>query len=165
MVDTASKVGVEENRVFLCVIDDTAEMHKALRFASRRAVRKNGQVALLYVVEPADFQHWMSVEKLMREEGLERAKEKLREVSREAMALTGTEPITYIREGTRSDELLKLIEEEKDISVLVLGAGTGKEGPGPLVSSFIDKMSSGEFRIPVTIVPGSLQDEDIDAIT
>jgi nucleotide-binding universal stress UspA family protein len=165
MVDTESKVDVQENRVFLCVIDETQEMHKALRFACRRALRKNGRVALLYVVEPADFQHWMSVEKLMREEAMERAHERLREVSQEALALTGSEPITYIREGTRSEELVKLVEEERDISVLVLGAGTDKEGPGPLVSNFINKMSIGQFRIPVTIVPGSLKDADIDAIT
>ena len=33
-----------------------------------------------------------------------------------------------------SEEILKLIEEDEDIAILVLAAGTGKEGPGPLVA-------------------------------
>ena len=43
----------------------------------------------------------------------------------------------------------------------MLAAGTGKEGPGPLVSSLAK--TAGTFPIPVAIVPGHLSDEDIDA--
>jgi hypothetical protein len=44
---------------------------------------------------------------------------------------------------------------------LVLAAGTGKEGPGPLVSNLAK--TAGTFPIPVAVVPGHLSDEDIDA--
>ena len=40
---------------------------------------------------------------------------------------------------------------------------TGKEGPGPLVSS-IGK-NAGDFPIPVAIVPGHLSDEELDAMS
>ena len=64
-------------RIFLVVVDNTAELRVALRFASLRARNTGGRVALLYVIEPADFQHWMSVENLMREEGRLEAEEVL----------------------------------------------------------------------------------------
>jgi hypothetical protein len=46
----------------------------------------------------------------------------------------------------------------------VLAAGTGSEGPGPLVSTLVSKYS-GTLKVPLTIVPGSLTDAQVDAIT
>jgi len=73
-------------------------------------------------------------------------------------------PIIYLREGKASDLIAELIEEEPDKSILVLGAGTGKQGPGPLVSSLAGKLS-GKFPIPITVVPGNLSLDQIDALT
>jgi hypothetical protein len=73
-------------------------------------------------------------------------------------------PILYLREGDRRDELLKLIEEEPSISILVLGAATGPKGPGPLISALTGKFV-GRLRVPITIVPGDLSVEDIESIT
>ena len=52
---------------------------------------------------------------------------------------------------------------DEDISLLVLAAGTGRDGPGPLVSALAGK-GAGTFPIPVAIVPGHLADEEIDAL-
>ena len=68
-----------------------------------------------------------------------------------------------MREGGTADEILKLIEEDEDIAILVLAAGLGKEGPGPLVASIAQ--TAGDYPIPVAIVPGHLSDEEIDALT
>ena len=62
--------------------------------------------------------------------------------------------------GTVTDCLGKLLKDDKDISILVLASGTGKEGPGPLVSMFASAVQS----IPVTIVPGNFTEEQIDAL-
>ena len=150
-------------RTFLCVVDDTEEMGQALRFACRRAARTGGRVALLYVIKPAEFQHWASVGDLMREERRAEAEEMLQVVASVVQKRTGTMPALYIREGKIREELIKLIDEETAISVLVLGAATG-EGPGPIVSYLVSKMA-GRLRIPITIVPGALSDEQVDAIT
>ncbi len=45
----------------------------------------------------------------------------------------------------------------------MLAAGTGKEGPGPLVASL--GKSAGTFPIPVAVVPGHLSDEELDAMS
>ena len=161
---TSSAAPHKRNRIFLVVVDATEEMKVALRFACRRARNTGGRVALLYVMEPADFQHWMAVEEKMREERREEAERVLHDLSAEVNALTGQVPILYAREGKASDLIIEIIEEEPDISILVLGAGTSKKGPGPLVSSLAGKLS-GKFPVPITVVPGNLTLEQIDALT
>lgn len=150
-------------RIFLVVVDDSEEMRVALRYAALRARHTGGRVALLYVIEPSDMQQWMAVENLMREEKREEAEALLQKLSGEVSDLCGTLPIVYIREGRRRDELLALLDEEPGISILVLAAGTGPEGPGPLVTHLVGKMS-GRMRVPITVVPGSLADEQIAAL-
>ena len=68
-----------------------------------------------------------------------------------------------MREGETADEILGLIEDDEDIAILVLAAGTGKDGPGPLVASVGG--TAGDYPIPVAIVPGHLSDEELDAMT
>ena len=149
---------------FLIVVDETPECRKALRFASQRARATGGGVTLLYVIQPADFQHWMAVGDLMQEEAREEAEKLLQGLAAEVNVLTGIMPELVVREGRRHDELLALIEDDPEIRVLVLGAAPGSEGPGPLVSALAGQMS-GSFRIPITIVPGELSDAQIDDLT
>ena len=152
-----------EKRVFLVVLDQTSESLKALRYAARRARRTHGRVALLSVIEPPDFQHWMAVEKLLESEERAEAERLLQEAASAARQISGQVCAFHLREGKRSEQLMALLEEDPAISVLILGADSGPKGPGPLVRLLIDKMH-GRFRTPVTIVPGQLTDEEIDAI-
>ncbi|MBX6366810.1 MAG: universal stress protein [Rhodospirillales bacterium] len=152
-----------QERVFLVVVDETEELRVALRYAARRAQHTGGRVALLYVIEPTELQHWGAVESLMKEERREEAEALLQKLAAEVTEIAGTMPIIYIREGRRRDELLALIDEEKSISILVLAASTGSEGPGPLITAVTGKLAA-RLRIPVTIVPGGLTDDEIDAL-
>jgi nucleotide-binding universal stress UspA family protein len=152
-----------EERIFLVVVDETEEMRVALHYAARRARHTGGRVALLYVIEPTDLQQWMAVETLVREEKRQEAEALLGKLSAEVKELAGSMPVVHIREGRRRDELLKLIEEEPGISILVLAAGTGPEGPGPLITALVGKMA-GRLRVPITIVPGNLSPEQLAAL-
>jgi nucleotide-binding universal stress UspA family protein len=151
-------------RVFLVVVDNSEELQVAVHYAARRAAHTGGRVALLYVVEPSELQHWVAIEDLAREERREEAEQLMQRLCDEILPIAGTMPIVYIREGSRSDELLALIEEEPRISILVLAAGTGAEGPGPLVSYLTGK-AAARLRIPITIVPGNLTMEQLDAVS
>jgi len=153
-----------EERVFLCVVDETEELWPALRFACRRANRRGARIGLFCVVEPAEFQHWLAIGELMREERREEAEETIQLVATAVQKQTGKMPVLYIREGDVNDELLALIEEEKNIVLLILGAATGPDGPGPLVSYLVQKKAGG-LRVPITIVPGNLSNDEIDALT
>jgi nucleotide-binding universal stress UspA family protein len=150
-------------RKFLVIIDDTPECSRAVRYAGRRAHHTNGAVVFLFVIGPTDFQHWMGVENIMRAEAMETAEAALGRFADTLRESLGIEPELVIREGNRSDEIVKLIEADEDIAVLVLAAGTDKEGPGPLVVALAGK-AAGSFPVPITIVPGTLDDDAIDAI-
>jgi nucleotide-binding universal stress UspA family protein len=152
------------DRVFLVVVDETEEMKVALRFACLRARRTGGRVALLYVIEPAEFQHWMAVEDLMREEARSEGEQLLQRLAAQVNELVGTIPVLYVREGKVREELFKLLDEEPRISILVLGANTGSRGPGPLVSALTGKMI-GKLRVPITVVPGNLDDDEISIVS
>jgi nucleotide-binding universal stress UspA family protein len=150
-------------RVFLVVIDNSPELRVAMRYACRRANKTGGRVALLHVVDDEDIRQFIGVSEVMREESRQEAEALVQKMAAEVETLSGAMPVLYLREGNRRDELLKLIGEEPTISILVLGASTSPKGPGPLVSALTGKFVS-KLRIPVTIVPGNLSDEDVESI-
>ncbi|MEO7337768.1 MAG: universal stress protein [Caldimonas sp.] len=153
----------EAARIFLVVVDESPEMRTALRYACRRAKRTGGRVALLYVMDPPETQQWGGVADLMRQEARQQAEQVVGAHAETAATLTGQPPAIHIREGKKREELLKLIAEDRSISVLVLGSSSTNEGPGPLVTAFIGK-AGGQLRIPLTIVPGGLSEAEVDAI-
>ena len=141
---------------FMVVIDDSPECDRALYFASRRALRIGATVLMLRVIETHDRnQQWLGVADIMRAEAHEEANAVLDRHAIRASSITGVMPQRVIREGEKAQEVLNLIEDDEDIAILVLAADTGKEGPGPLVSSVCK--NAGDFPIPVAIVPGAPQ--------
>jgi nucleotide-binding universal stress UspA family protein len=148
---------------FMVVVDETPECERAIRFATRRAARTGASLLLLAVTEPPDNFEWVGVGEAMLAEAAAESEDRLEAAAATARTAAGIDPERVVRVGARADEIVKLIDEDQDISFLVLAAGTGKEGPGPLVSTIAGKAAS-TFPIPVVIVPGSLSDEEIDAL-
>ncbi len=149
-------------RKFLAIADDTPECDRAVAYAARRAHSTGGSVVLLFVIEPGDFQHWLGVEQIMREEAVQNAHSALNDLATKIRETIGIEPELVVREGKIVEEIHKLIEEDQDIAILVLGASNSKEGPGPLVSSIAGKGAA--FPIPVTVVPNGLTDEEVESL-
>jgi nucleotide-binding universal stress UspA family protein len=149
-------------RKFLAVIDDTPECERAVHYAGRRAKNSNGGLVLLYMIPEGDFQQWLGVEQIMRAEAREEAEATLAKVAQKVRETIGIEPEAVIREGGATEQIHGLIEEDRDIAILVLAAGSTKEGPGPLVSSISGRGAA--FPIPVTVLPDTLTDEEIDAL-
>jgi len=151
-------------RIFMVVVDESPEMPVALYYASRRAQRTGGRVALLRVIPPHEAHGLASVEALMREEAQQEAEQLLQRLAKTVVDEIGKLPVIYIKEGSARDELVELLANDPSISILVLAASTGPEGPGPLIS-FLASKGMAKLRVPVTIVPGSLTHEQIDAIS
>ena len=150
-------------RKFLVVIDETPECLRALSYGARRAAHTNGGLVLLFVIEPEAPQSWIGVEEVMRAEAMEQAQATLAKFAARARDLANLDPEMVIREGKRAEETRKLIESDEDIAILVLAAGEGSEGPGPLVTAIAGR-ASGTFPVPITIVPAILTEEQLDAI-
>ncbi len=149
-------------RKFMAVIDGTPECQRAVHYAGRRAKNSNGGLLLLYVIPDGDFQQWLGVEEIMRAEAREEAEAVVAKAAQLVRETIGIEPETVIREGDVAEQLNAVIDEDRDVAILVLAAGSNKEGPGPLVSSVAGR--SAAFPIPVTVLPDSLTNEEIDAL-
>ncbi len=168
MATTKLRRAFEEGhrRKFLVIVDETPEVDAALYFAASRANRTGGSLVLLYVIQPQDFQHWMGVKDIQIEEETNKAKALFR-LFRRKMANAQLEDVIceeVITEGALSDEIARVIEDDEDIGILVLGASTDTKGPGPLVSSLATGKAAGTFPVPITIVPGDLTLSDVTAL-
>lgn len=149
---------------YLVVVDDSPECDRAIYYAARRVSRIGVGMIMLRVIDIEDRnQQWLGVADIMRAEAYEEANEALDRAAGRANGIAGLTPDRVIREGSWIEQLLKLIDEDEDIAILILAAGTAKEGPGPLVSAIA--RTAGEFPIPVAIVPGHLSDEELDALS
>jgi nucleotide-binding universal stress UspA family protein len=147
---------------FLVVVDNTEECDRAVYFAARRVSRLGATLMMLSVIDPSDFPNWLGVADVMTAEARSEAEAALERHAAKARSLAGIEPERIVRIGIKANEIVKLIDEDQDVAILVLAAGTGTEGPGPLVS--LVASSAASFPIPVAIVPGSLSNEEIDAL-
>jgi nucleotide-binding universal stress UspA family protein len=128
---------------FMVVVDETPECARAVHFAARRASRTGASLLMIAAVDPPDNFEWIGVG--------------------EAMIAEAQEDEQLIVVDDKTAAIAKVIDEDEDISFLVLAAGTGKDGPGPLVSAIAGK-AAASFPIPIVIVPGGLSDEEIDAL-
>ena len=148
----------------LVIVDDTAEWDRAVYYAARWAVRVGGGVVMLRVIELEDSnQQWLGVADIMRAEAHEGANAALDRASGRANGIAAITPERVIREGIPLEQMLDVIDKDVDISMLVLAASVGSEGPGPIIATLAKGV--GSFPIPVTVVPGNLTDDDIDALS
>jgi len=164
MGETAEAAQARRDRVFLVVVDDSAERRVALRYACLRVRKSGGRVALLRVIEPEGQVEWAGVGAMLAEERRQEAEKLLSGLAAEVNELTGGLPILLIRQGEARDELLALLAEEKRISILVLAAAAGGSGPGPLISALAGRYAS-KLAIPMTIVPGDITEEELERVT
>lgn len=150
-------------RTYMVVIDETEEAKLALRFASRRAAKTGGNVHILALVQKADFVAWGGVQATMEAEAQSRAEELVAEAAGTLIEESGIRPNITVRAGNGIEVVRQMLAEHQDVAALVLGAAaTG--APGPLVSYFA-ATHAGSLQCPVIIIPGSLNDAQIDALS
>ncbi|MBD0865544.1 MAG: universal stress protein [Rhodobacteraceae bacterium] len=150
-------------RKFLVVLDDSRECQNAMRFAAMRAAHTGGGIEILSIIPPDEFNHWIGVSEVMREEARERIHAHFEVFAKWMRDYQGIDPELVIREGEPVPEIISQLHDDPEIGVLVLGAGTDKKGPGPLVAQL--SRDAGSLPIPITIVPGNLSKEKLEAIT
>ncbi|SHG70706.1 universal stress protein [Marivita hallyeonensis] len=150
-------------RKFLVVLDDSRECLNAMRFAAMRAANTGGGVTILSVILPDEFNHWIGVGEVMREEARERIHAHFEVFAKWMRDKQNVDPELVIREGEAVAQIIAHVQEDPEIGVLVLGANSDKKGPGPLVTQLTK--NAGSLPIPITIVPGELSKERLEAIT
>ena len=150
-------------RKFLVVVDDSPEFDAALRYACRRARSTNGRVALLRVIPRGSDEHWSGVREEIERQQREEAEALLARVGQEASDRSGAQPLFLIEEGEPLEAIRKVVGDDPEIKIMVLAAGSGSRGPGPLVNAILKHGAAlGGRKLPVTIVPGELTEKDIE---
>ena len=150
---------------FMVVVDESPECESAVYFSAHRARNTKSKVIMLFVVEPEEFQHWLRVGEIHREEAEQTAAAVFRLYRRKLnnWGFDDIEVEEVIRHGEKSEEIVATIDDDEDVSFLVLGASTSNEGPGRLVSWLAGKQA-GTFPIPIVIIPGTLDLKEIEAL-
>jgi nucleotide-binding universal stress UspA family protein len=147
----------------LVVVDDSAEWDRAVRYASRWALRIGGSIVMLRIVETENRkQEWLGVAEIMRAEALEDGYAALDTASELAASIGSIVPERVVREGEPASQILEVIAQDGDIVLLVLAAGTESEGPGPITSALIHALPT--LPIPLALVPAHLDDPALDTL-
>ncbi len=149
---------------FLVCVDASEECKTALKFACMRAKNSNGLVVILYIITPNDIQHFAGVEKVMEREAEEEANRILSELQVNTLQEFAIEIEAIISYGTKYNCIVDLINADKTISILVLGAAPEGKGTNELINKFSTGLTSS-IHIPLTIVPGNLNSNDLEKIT
>jgi nucleotide-binding universal stress UspA family protein len=144
----------------LVVVDEAPDCDKAVYYAARRAARIGARVTLLRVIEPRYGEiGWLTVVDLMQLE----AQELLRKYVQRAHEVAGVSAETLVCQGAPAQQILHVIQDDEDIAILVLAAGSTEIGPGALVSDLA--RTAGTYPIPVVIVPAHLSERELDALS
>jgi hypothetical protein len=135
-----------------------------MRYAAIRAAKTGGGVEMLAIIDSEDFQHFMGVADVMRAEAHEKIEAHFQVFKDRMEKREGITPTLVVREGDRVETVIQHVQADPEIGVLVLGAGTEKKGPGPVVAALTGRRLA-DVGVPITIVPGSLTKEQIVAVT
>ena len=151
-------------RNFLVVVDGSNEMGVSLQFACIRAKKNDGHLILVSFIKPIDVLTTKSVGDIMKNEARQEAETMLHKASGYVKEETGITPTLHVREGEQIEELIKLVEEEENISELILAASMDEKGPGPIITSIMATKNYSRLNIPIIIVPGNFLKEHIEQI-
>ncbi|MFA9201705.1 MAG: universal stress protein [Cypionkella sp.] len=149
-------------RVYLVIMDETDEAARALRFASRRAMKTGGAVHILALVPRESFNAFAGVQATIEQEAYDRAERVASSAAGSIFAESGKMPVIAVRTGDAQAVIRAYLAEHPEVAALVLGAAADG-APGPLVTHF--SHHAGELPCPLFIVPGGIGDEDMDRLS
>lgn len=150
-------------RKFLVLLDDSRECLNAIRFAAMRAANTGGRVTVLSVIPAGEIQHGFGVADVMRAEAHERIEAHFEVYAKWMRDRPKVEPELIIREGDPADELLKHLGEDPSIGIVVLGLASEKGAANPVLTRLLRDVSA--LPCPITLVPGDMAKERMEAIT
>jgi len=151
------------SRTYLVVIDDSPEARAALRFAARRAAKTGGAVEVLAIVPPQDFVQWGGVQAAIEEEHRLRIEASVAANVGEIVDAAGIKPVIVVQQGEPVSAVRAYVGTRSDIAALVLAAAPSGD-PGPVVTNFTGT-DAGKLPCIVMIIPGSMSDEQLEALS
>lgn len=136
----------------MIVLDDAGHSDVALNYALQFACPRKAGIAVLYVLARESlFMPWGRISETMERAHRRRGQEALAGVGRRIGAMD-VEASLYLREGKPKRAIKDVIDEDPEISRLILAADSDSRSPGKLVSYYTGR-GLRDLKIPLTIVP------------
>lgn len=154
----------EMSRKFLAVSDETEECLSALIFAGMRSKAVGAGLVILRCARVPGLGGWIGLDKDISQDAVDAARVKATQHSDAVEARTGVIAELVVVDDEPIDAIRKLIEGDPAIKVLILAAGSGRMGPGPLVSRLAKGKAIANRPIAVTVIPGDLSAKQLDEI-
>jgi hypothetical protein len=149
---------------YLIIADETEEFGNAMRYAARTAQAHGAKIAVLMAIPENDFLHWGTIEDRMKQEQRAAAEQFVLGVAERIRSVSDLFPVFYIEDGDVISAAARVMNENKDICKLILGANTKAGGSNPIVDHFSGK-GIGKLPVPMMIVPDHIPLEKIDELT
>lgn len=154
----------KKTKLLVCV-SQSEHCLAALKFASLKAKKTDSLIEVLTVIDTTGKDYSLfSVGEVIQKEKLEKSETYIKDISSKVYEWSGITPIINIKMGYVSDEIANVIENDKTISLVVIGSSPESHSKGKLITYLTEKIYSQLF-IPLIIIPNSLTDLQIEKIT
>jgi hypothetical protein len=152
------------SRKFLAVSDETEESLSALLFAAMRSKAVGAGLVILRCARMPGLGGWVGLDKDISQDAIDAARVKAKQHADQVETRTQVKAEFVISDEDPIDAIRKLVEGDPAIKSLVLAAGAGRLGPGPLVSRLAKGKPLAARPIAVTVIPGNLTDKQLEEI-
>lgn len=148
---------------YLVCVNDSEHSHIALKFAYTRAKKRGSRLDMLHVIEPTNFEGIVSIANKIREENFAKGEAFLARMADEVQQAVGITPSLILKEGSVEEAIIKAVQDDPDLNMLLLGASTDHQGRHVHISALV-KIMGDKLLIPMMIVPGNLTDQQIEEL-
>jgi len=149
---------------YLVCVNNQPYSKVVLDFAASIARKNNGSILILHVTEPSDYQSVGAVADKMSEESRQEAEKLLQNLAEKVSARFNITPVLIVREGLIEHEIIKVMDEDPSINMLILGSASESSPKSKVAQPLVSKVGR-KLSVPILIVPGNLSDEQIRALT
>ena len=142
-------------------------MESALFYAASRMQHSAGSIVMLYVIEPQEFQYWIGVRQVSSSRKRPTRPRRCSACMRRKLNNAGYENVAceeVIREGKKGEEIRQAHRRGRGYRRAGAGRLDGAAAPARWSPRWPPARTAGNFPIPITIVPGDLALEDIQAL-
>jgi hypothetical protein len=143
-------------RKLLSVSDDTDECMSAMLFSAFRAHALGVGVVILRCARPTAHFGWIGLDKDISQDAVDAARVKAMEHVKQVADTTSITPELVVSAEDPPDAIRRLVDADESIQMLVLAAGSGPRGPGPLVTRLSKGRPLADRPIAVVVVPAGV---------
>jgi nucleotide-binding universal stress UspA family protein len=155
----------KENKKILVCIGNRDASTAAIKYAAIKAKKNKYHIELLTVIDTTGkgFGLFSSIDQVMHDEKREDVEKYMKQAALEVKEYCGITPVINIQEGFVSDEIEEVLNEDKTVNLIVVGAAKGSSSKGKLIASVAEHISNKVF-LPLIIVPNNLTEDQLKEI-